>query len=903
MVTSRKKSKSKKSKSSKKSSASQQFGFIFLGLNAVLSFFGAGLIVLFNGVKWLFESTLDALYGNRGRQPFGIALACIGLFVLGALLSYESGAKDSNLCGVLGYTIAKSMLFFLGIGAFVAPCFCAFWGIARLVREESSGYAGFKLVGICLLSLSAAFIGHGLGDATPTNVFMQGQGGWLGSSSYPTLAEVFGPLGTTIVITFLVSLSLLMATEWAFVPLVRDLLKSGADKLRQQDLPWGGKDDGSIMDGAKENHEKASRGITSIFGWLGSQFSTYDIASEGSTYAAGPAAAKPRDSSIEPAAGLKAKPEIEISGPGFDEAAAPSSAVGQASAPMPAVATPGPATATTVVQPATSTQTVEAPVTPSAAAATIEERQPRAIDGADYSLADIEDSAAESQTARIEVEEDKPKAKPKRPKTPSLKSLPSIKLLIKSDTKVSVDNRDEINDLGRDLQSVLDSFKLDGTVVSAKRGPTITMFGIQLEPGVPVAKIKKHIDDISLSLGTRNVRIVFPLPGSKAVGIEVPNMVQSSVRLRDVFENCAEEVAKAALPMVLGQAALGGELVSDLAKMPHMLIAGTTGSGKSVCLNSILSTLLLTRTPEEVRLVLIDPKQVELDAYSGIPHLMCPVVTDMKRASFVLNWIVQQMESRLGTFRRAKVRNIADYNAITRKGLQDIMGERYDEIDFPDSYPYIVVVIDELADLMLQFRKDVEESINRIAAKARAAGIHLIVATQRPSTDVVTGLIKANLPVRMSFRVNTNTDSRVILDEAGAEKLLGNGDFLYRPPGADSNRRGQGAFIDTPEVNAICDHLRANGQPEYLEVLEQGSLLGGTTGENDDEHWEEAVEFVLKSGRGSASLLQRKFKIGYSRASRLIEDMTECGILGEHNGAKPRDILITAVQWEEMKNQ
>lgn len=894
MVTSRKKSKSKKSKSSNKSSVSQQFGFIFSGLNAVLSFFGAGLIVLFNGVKWLFESTLDALYGNRGRQPFGIALACVGLFVLGALLSYESGGKDSNLCGVLGYTVANSLSFFLGIGAFVAPCFCAFWGIARLVREESSGYAGFKFVGICLLSLSAAFIGHGLGDVTPTNVFMQGQGGWLGSSFYPTLAEVFGPLGTTIVITFLVSLSLLMATEWAFVPLVRDLLKSGADKLRQQDLPWGSSDDGSIMDGAKENHEKASRGITSIFGWLGRQFSTYDIASEGSTFAAEPAAAKPSDISVEPAAEVKVKPEIEISGPEFDGDAARSSVVVPATTPIPAA--PTTTTTTTVSQPATSTQTVEA-------AAVTEERQPLATNDEDYCLAEIEGAAAESQTARIEVEEDRPKAKPKRLKTPSLKSLPSIKLLVKSDTKVSVDNRDEINALGRDLQSVLDSFKLDGTVVSAKRGPTITMFGIQLEPGVPVAKIKKHIDDISLSLGTRNVRIVFPLPGSKAVGIEVPNMVQSSVRLRDVFEKCSEEVAKAALPMVLGQAALGGELVSDLAKMPHMLIAGTTGSGKSVCLNSILSSLLLTRTPEEVRLVLIDPKQVELDAYSGIPHLMCPVVTEMKRASFVLNWIVQQMESRLGTFRRAKVRNIADYNAITRKGLQGIMGERYDDIDFPDSYPYIVVVIDELADLMLQFRKDVEESINRIAAKARAAGIHLIVATQRPSTDVVTGLIKANLPVRMSFRVNTNTDSRVILDEAGAEKLLGNGDFLYRPPGADSNKRGQGAFIDTPEVNAICDHLRANGKPEYLEVLEQGSLLGGTTGDNDDEHWEEAVEFVLKSGRGSASLLQRKFKIGYSRASRLIEDMTECGILGEHNGAKPRDILITAVQWEEMKNQ
>jgi S-DNA-T family DNA segregation ATPase FtsK/SpoIIIE len=273
----------------------------------------------------------------------------------------------------------------------------------------------------------------------------------------------------------------------------------------------------------------------------------------------------------------------------------------------------------------------------------------------------------------------------------------------------------------------------------------------------------------------------------------------------------------------------------------------------------------------------------------------------MKRASFNLNWAVQQMESRLATFRRAKVRNIFDYNAIGRKGLQKLMGERYDEIDFPDSYPFIVVVIDELADLMITHKKEVEGSINRLAAKARAAGIHLIVATQRPSTDVVTGLIKANLPVRMSFRVNTNTDSRVILDEAGGEKLLGNGDFLYRPPGADANKRGQGAFIDTPEVTAVCNHLRKNGNPEYISVLEQGGELGSGVCDVDDEYWEEAVELVLTTGRGSASLLQRKFSIGYSRASRLIEEMTEHGVLGEHKGAKPREILITLEQWQEKK--
>jgi S-DNA-T family DNA segregation ATPase FtsK/SpoIIIE len=871
VATSRKKSKSKKRKSKQRNGASQQFGFVFSGLNAVLSLFGAGLIFVFNGIKWLFETTLDALYGNRGRQPLGIALACASLFVFGALMSYESGAKDGNLCGALGYTIADSLLFFLGVGAFVAPGFGAFWGIARLAREESSGYAGFKLVGIFLLTLSVSFIGQGIGDTAPTNVFMQGQGGWLGSHFYPTLSEVFGPLGTTIVIALLVSLSLLMATEWAFIPLVRDLLASGANRLRQQEIPWGKNGSESIIDDAKENHQKATRGISSIFGWLRSQFSSYDVESDGGVSAPAPA---------------EAKPGIKITGPGYDDqsgAAAP-----KVVAPTAVTRQPAPSASTASTAAATATATAVAPV--KAKTATSE----------GGFLPGIR-KVKEATSARIETEEEKSENVKSR-RTPLLKSLPSIKLLVKSDNKVRNDNREEIAQLGKILQGVLDSFKLDAEVVTAERGPTITMFGIQLAPGVPVAKIKKHMDDIGLSLGTDRVRIVFPLPNSKAVGIEVPNAVQSSVRLRDVFEDATSAIAKAALPMVLGQSALGETLVADLAKMPHMLVAGTTGSGKSVCLNSILATMLLTRTPEEVRLILIDPKQVELDSYSGIPHLMCPVVTDMKRASGILKWTVEQMESRLTTFKRSKVRNITDYNSIGRKGLQDLMQERYDENEFPDTFPYVVVVIDELADLMLTHKKEVETSINRIAAKARAAGIHLIVATQRPSTDVVTGLIKANLPVRMSFRVNTSIDSRVILDEVGGEKLLGNGDFLYRPPGAEGTLRGQGAFVDTPEINNICNHLRKNGTPEYVEALEQGSLLGGSTADCDDEHFFEAIDFVFKSGRGSASLLQRKFGIGYSRASRLIESMTEIGILGEHNGAKPREIMVTAEQWEEMKS-
>jgi len=335
-----------------------------------------------------------------------------------------------------------------------------------------------------------------------------------------------------------------------------------------------------------------------------------------------------------------------------------------------------------------------------------------------------------------------------------------------------------------------------------------------------------------------------------------------------------------------------------------MLIAGTTGSGKSVCLNSILVTMLLTRTPDQVRFVLIDPKQVELQVFADIPHLLCPVVTDMKRAPFVLEWSVRQMEDRLHTFKMAGVRNINDYNELGEAGLKKQLGDAYDPEEYPDKIPYFVLVIDELADLMMTAKKEVETAIARIAAKARAAGIHLIVATQRPSTDVVTGLIKANLPVRVSFRVNTGIDSRVILDEMGADQLLGNGDFLYRSPGSGSLTRGQGAFVSTKEVTEICNHLREHGKPEFLEDLVQmkGSATAGGASV-DDPLFDDAVRVILQSGRGSASLIQRALSVGYTRASRLIDIMTEQGVLGPFVGSKAREVLLTVEEWEERNNQ
>jgi S-DNA-T family DNA segregation ATPase FtsK/SpoIIIE len=459
----------------------------------------------------------------------------------------------------------------------------------------------------------------------------------------------------------------------------------------------------------------------------------------------------------------------------------------------------------------------------------------------------------------------------------------------------------EIDSLGQRLQSCFDAFGLDARVVGAERGPTLTLFEVQLAHGVSVKKLKNQRDDMAVQLGSHGVRIVYPLPGRTTVGIEVPNLNRESVFLKDVFVD--SNTKKPALPMVIGRDTLGKPVVEDLTAMPHMLVAGTTGSGKSVCLNSILMTMLLTRGPDHLRLILVDPKQVELQLYKDIPHLACPVVTDMKRAPFVLDWAVRNMEDRLHLFKLAGVRNISDYNALGKMKLKERLGEDYDPEEISDFLPYIVLVIDELADLMMVSAKEVEIAISRLAAKARAAGVHLLVATQRPSTDVVTGLIKMNLPVRIAFKVTSGIDSRVILDESGADMLLGNGDFLYRPPGAAGMTRGQGAFVGEEEVRAACKHLREHGTPEFIQDLVQMKACNNQGGEVDDPLYEDAVRIILQSGRGSASLLQRALSIGYTRASRLIDIMSEQGVLGPFIGSKAREVQMTVEEWEARLNE
>ena len=882
--TAAKKSSARK-RTPKRNQAGTQLGFLGTGLRVVTTWTGTAVLALLSALRWVGSLALAALQGKRGRQPFGMVLAAAALFVLVALLDYQNGKP--NLCGALGYNIADGMLVFLGVGAFVMPVFGAFWGVARLLREKSSGYAEFKLVGILLLAFTTSLVAQGLGDPSPTNTFQDGQGGFIGSTIYPPLGDALGPFGMIVVLTLLGALSTFMATEWAFVPLARDLLKRSAGSMRQQDLPWGGKERKPIMEEAVENRAKAATGMRRFWQTLTSQFSSFEHKAEAGAKGAGSAAAEAEG---EPQMELRfgGKPLEEVEASQAESAAAKQA---EATAAKQAAVKPAPA------QPSAAKP---APIAKAVAPAVIPENP--GVEG-EFSLPGISESP-EMRSARLENEEAAKAKRKKKVKLPRLDSLPPADILGVSEKTNYDDQRGEINELGRKLQGVFDAFQLNGKVIGAERGPTLTMFEVKLAAGVSVKKLKSQREDLGIALGTHGVRIVFPLPGRSTVGIEVPNLVRDSVRLKDVFEGQTLDYEKNRLPMVLGCDTLGKKAVEDLAKMPHMLIAGTTGSGKSVCLNSILVTMLLTRTPDQVRFVLIDPKQVELQVFADIPHLLCPVVTDMKRAPFVLEWSVRQMEDRLHTFKMTGVRNITDYNAMGEAGLKAHLGDAYDPEEYPNTMPYFVVVIDELADLMMTAKKEVETSISRIAAKARAAGIHLLVATQRPSTDVVTGLIKANLPVRVSFRVNTGIDSRVILDEMGAESLLGNGDFLYRSPGSGTLTRGQGAFVSTKEVTEICNHLREHGKPEFLEDLVQmkgSATAGGAV--VDDPLYDDAVRVILQSGRGSASLIQRALSVGYTRASRLIDIMTEQGVIGPFVGSKAREVLLTLEEWEERNNQ
>lgn len=480
--------------------------------------------------------------------------------------------------------------------------------------------------------------------------------------------------------------------------------------------------------------------------------------------------------------------------------------------------------------------------------------------------------------------------------------LPPMSLLEEADPI----NREAIESLCREkaliLKQTLTEFKLDVDVVAIETGPVVTVFELRLAPGIKVRQIVSLSNDMARALKAPAVRVVAPMPGKNTIGIEVPNLDKEKVRIKDVMR--AAMGRGYALPLFLGKDASGQPLISDLTKMPHLLIAGTTGSGKSVCVSSIIMSFLLTRTPGEVQMVLVDPKVVELAMFKDIPHLMCPIVTEMSKAEGILDWATNKMDERYALLAEAGVKDIRAYNKLGEAGIRERMQIPPEEElrGVPVFLPYIVIVIDELADMMMTAAKEVEFYLCRLAQKSRAVGIHLIVSTQRPQANVVTGLIKANLPCRIAFRVSSRLDSRIVLDQNGGEVLMGQGDMLFLPPGSAKLVRAQGTYIADDELRGIVKHCRGQGHPNFHPELVRSPKGDAAAGERD-ELFDQAVDIILETGRGSVSLLQRRLTIGYGRASRLIDQMAVSGIVGEYKGSQAREIAVTKEEWQAIKSQ
>ncbi len=866
------------------------------------------------GTRWrevargfLFGKEVDEDTNSRLREIGGIGMVGAAAFLLLALATYATPFDDPananwNWAGQVGFYLANGVKIALGNAGFFGVFLVGAWGLV-MIGGRSISFVSLRVFGGVLFLFSFAFLLQHMAGPTLADVDAgydrriapYGPGGWLALTWNPFLVEKFGNVGLLLLLVLTALVSFLLATEIAFLAVLQSF---GAWLDKRRELR------GESLPSAVFGYLRST--ASGIWAFLRGADLEGRLATEGGVIgladadglAAVKAKRKPRakkEPDPENPDGLPVLDEDDLEDD-FEEELEEDDEYGE------------PLDAATLAE-------LEATSAREASAAEDDEDIDEDDEDTDSDdLADDDDDTVLVPPAVGALPKPLPvKAKvaqmvfdPPTP-PPGPWQFPPLDLLLPPEGNLGVDDS-LLEEAASKLENALRSFRVEAQVVSAQVGPSVTLFELSVAQGTRMNKVSTLSQEIAAALRAQSVRVIAPIPGRDTIGVEVPNLKRRVVRISELVSQKAYDPKYMGLPLFVGMDAEGKPIVEDLARMPHLLIAGTTGSGKSVCINTILASLLLTRSPHDVKLILIDPKMVELQAFATVPHMMCPVVTDARQATGVLLWAVEKMEGRYELFKSAAVKNLKGYNALGEEGLMKALGDDFDPERTPRHLPYIVVVIDEFADLMAVSKKEAELAITRLAQKSRAAGIHVIVATQRPSTDVITGVIKGNLPTRIAFQVASRIDSRVILDETGADKLLGHGDMLFMPPGGGKLKRVQGALVEDSEITKLVDFVGQTSAPNFSQELIQvatgetrptgGGLVDGDA--EEDPMFDEAVRVVLKTKRGSASLLQRAMGVGYTRASRLIDLMSERGILGPHKGSKVRDILVTLEQWEEM---
>jgi S-DNA-T family DNA segregation ATPase FtsK/SpoIIIE len=826
----------------------------------------------------------------RYRPNWVVALICFGLgaFLLVALLTYDPAQSSfhttaptlKNPAGKAGANAIWAMLYSIGISTWLVPLF-VFWMLFVSVRN-SKHLTGTRAVAMLVACISLAGLLAMFKDGKwGSDYYPHGYGGWIGVTLYHRLlADALGPFGSGLIFGILYTGALLMI-------FMRDI---GAEfeKIFTNFSGWRAERAKLKAEAAEARRlEKEARAKQK---------------SAAATLAASPPAAATAPKSTAPVGPTGKKTFVPNSA---DDPLAKAPTARPADAPPPA---PKP------VEPKAEPASLLTPPPPKPAPAAKPVTSDTATDTKPLAVA-----AGKVELNIVKPEEPRKAAKISLPQTDDQNyQFPALPLLKEQAKPAASNSEEEHRQNAENLLRILSEFGVEVTLGEIHVGPVITRYEVVPAAGVRVEKIAGLDKNIALGMRAQSVRILAPIPGKAAVGVEVPNQHPTPVGMREILESEDWQQVKAEIPIALGKDVSGKPLVSDLSKMPHLLIAGATGSGKSVCINSIVASILYSKSPKDLRLIMVDPKVVELKIFNSLPHMLIPVVTEPKKVPAALKWLLGEMEQRYQIFAKANVRNIVGFNgrkknakgdapppAETQGSLEGVDPLAVDDIEMPDRLPYIVAIIDELADLMMVAPAEIETSIARLAQLARAAGIHLIIATQRPSVNVITGVIKANLPSRIAFQVASQVDSRTILDTKGADTLIGRGDMLFSPPGSSRLVRAQGAFVSDEEVQEMVEFLKRNGPPQYAQSVQQQIDRAAKDEDEDDageendeelgddeELYQRALDVLKSTKRASTSMIQRRLRIGYNRAARIMDLMEEKGIVGPENGSSPREILV-----------